>query len=220
MGRKKLERFQDNAERYNVVEEGKDCFGKLIGKWRELHFKNDHNLVVELGCGRGEYTVGLGEKMTDTNFVGVDIKGSRIWVGSSYALKNDLDNVAFLRTQIESLDQHFEKDEINEIWITFPDPRPKDKDEKRRLTAPRHLEVYKSLLNKEGWVKFKTDNTALFDYTLELFKEKQVEVKNLEYTHDLYNSKYMDEHFGVKTKYEKLFFDQGENIKYMKFQFI
>ncbi|MEO9804857.1 MAG: tRNA (guanosine(46)-N7)-methyltransferase TrmB [Reichenbachiella sp.] len=219
MGRKKLERFQDNAERYNVVQDGKDNFGRLIGKWRTEHFKNDHDLVVELGCGRGEYTVGLGEKIQDKNFVGVDIKGSRIWVGSSYALENGLNNVAFLRTQIELLDKHFGEQEISEIWVTFPDPRPKDKDEKRRLIAPRYLDTYRKLLKEEGWVKFKTDNTPLFDYTLDLFKEKQVKVKNLEFTHDLYNSEYMDEHLGVKTKYEKLFFEKGERIKYMKFQF-
>lgn len=219
MGRKKLERFQDNAERYNVVQDGKDNFGRLIGKWKEEHFHNDHDLIVELGCGRGEYTVGLGEKIPDKNFIGVDIKGARIWVGSSYAVKNKLDNVAFLRTQIELLDRHFGEGEISEIWITFPDPRPKDKDEKRRLTAPRHLETYKKLLKKDGWVKFKTDNTFLFDYTLELFENQQVSVKNLFHTHDLYHSEYMEEHFGVKTKYEKLFFDKGESIKYMKFQF-
>lgn len=219
MGRKKLERFQDNAERYNVVQDGKPNFGNLIGKWRSEHFKNDHKLVVELGCGRGEYTVGLGEKIPDTNFVGVDIKGSRIWVGSSYAVKNNLDNVAFLRTQIELLDKHFGENEIDEIWVTFPDPRPKDKDEKKRLTAPRHLEVYKKLLKKEGWIKFKTDNTFLFDYTLELFREGTVKVKNLVHTHDLYKSEFMDEHFGVKTKYEELFYNKGEDIKYLKFQF-
>lgn len=219
MGRKKQERFQDNEKRYNVVQDGKTNFGNLIGKWRTEHFKNQNNLVVELGCGRGEYTVGLGEEMPETNFIGVDIKGSRIWVGSSYAIKNGLDNVAFLRTQIELLDKHFGEDEIDEIWVTFPDPRPKDSDEKKRLTAPRHLEVYNRLLKKDGWVKFKTDNTFLFDYTLDLFKANQVKVKNLVFTHDLYNSPFMDEHFGVKTKYEKLFFDKGESIKYMKFQF-
>lgn len=219
MSRKKLERFQDNDERYNVVQDGKANFGHLIGKWRAEHFKNDNDLVVELGCGRGEYTVGLGEKMLDTNFVGVDIKGSRIWVGSSYAIANGLDNVAFLRTQIELLDKHFGAHEIDEIWVTFPDPRPKDKDEKKRLTAPRHMDVYRKLLKKDGWLKFKTDNTFLFDYTLELIDEGKLKVKNLIHTHDLYNSEYMDEHFGVKTKYEKLFYDKGENIKYMKFQF-
>lgn len=218
MGRNKLERFRDNAARYNVVQDGKDNFGKLQGKWRSNHFKNDKELVVELGCGNGEYSVGLGEIFPDKNFIGVDIKGSRIWVGSSYAMANKLENVAFLRTQIELVDKHFSQNEIDEIWITFPDPRPKDRDIKRRLTAPRHMNVYRQLLKKEGWVKFKTDNTPLFDYTLALF-EKEIQVKNLSHTHDLYDSEFMDEHHGVKTKYEQLFYDKGESIKYMKFQF-
>jgi len=129
-----------------------------------------------------------------------------------------LDNVAFLRVNIVQLEDFFEKDEVSEVWVTFPDPRPKDRDEKRRLTSPRYLEMYKDILKKDGWLKFKTDNTPLFDYTLSLF-DNEVKIKNLRYTHDLYNSEYMDEHHGVKTKYEKLFHDQGESIKYMKFQF-
>lgn len=218
MSRKKLERFRDNEVSENIVQQGKASFENNIGKWSELQFKNDQEIVIELGCGRGEYTVGLAENFPNKNFIGVDIKGSRIWVGSQYAIRNNLPNVAFLRTQIHLLDKHLAKDELSEIWITFPDPRPKDRDEKRRLTAPRFMEMYKELLKKDGWVKFKTDNTDLFNYTLELF-EGEVKVKNLEYTHDLYNSKFMEEHFGVKTKYEKLFFDKGESIKYMKFQF-
>ncbi|MBU2916152.1 tRNA (guanosine(46)-N7)-methyltransferase TrmB [Reichenbachiella agariperforans] len=219
MGRKKLERFEDNAVRYNVVENGKACFGQLVGKWRDDHFKNEKPLVVELGCGRGEYTTGLGEKFPDRNFVGVDIKGARIWVGSNYAVENQLDNVAFLRTKIEQIVDHFGENEISELWITFPDPRPKDKDEKRRLTSPRFMEMYRKLLAEDGWVKFKTDSTFLFDYTLELIETGQLKVKNLSSTHKLYDSEYMDEHFGVKTKYEQLFYDKGEDIKYMKFQF-
>ncbi|PIB35167.1 tRNA (guanosine(46)-N7)-methyltransferase TrmB [Reichenbachiella sp. 5M10] len=219
MGRKKLERFADNAVRFNIVENGKEKFGKMAGKWRSEHFQNEHDLVVELGCGRGEYTTGLGEKFPDKNFVGVDIKGSRIWVGSSYAIAHNLDNIAFLRTQIEQIDAHFGEDEVSELWITFPDPRPKDKDEKRRLTAPRFMEMYKKLIAKDGWLKFKTDNTPLFDYTLELIETGQIKVKNLSHTHNLYESEFMDEHFGVKTKYEQLFYDKGEDIKYLKFQF-
>ena len=216
--RKKLERFSDNAERRNVVENGKPIFNTIKGNWRKELFGNDNDLVVEFGCGRGEYTVGLAEKFPDKNFVGVDIKGARIWVGSSYAINNQLDNVAFLRVNIVQLEDFFEKDEVSEVWVTFPDPRPKDRDEKRRLTSPRYLEMYKDILKKDGWLKFKTDNTPLFDYTLSLF-DNEVKIKNLRYTHDLYNSEYMDEHHGVKTKYEKLFHDQGESIKYMKFQF-
>lgn len=218
MSRKKLERFIDNKIVTNIVQEGKNSFETNIGKWSEVQFQNTNDIVIELGCGRGEYTVGLAENISNKNFIGVDIKGARIWIGSQYAIENKLNNVAFLRTQIHSLDKHFAKDELSEIWITFPDPRPKDGDEKRRLTSPRFMGMYKTLLKKEGWVKFKTDNTALFNYTLEVLAD-DVKVKNLVHTHDLYNSEYMSDHFGVKTKYEDLFYEKGELIKYLKFQF-
>lgn len=216
--RKKLERFRDNAQRRNIVEQGKPIIEKIRGNWNELLFENDNEIVVEFGCGKGEYTVGLGEKFPDKNFVGVDIKGARIWVGSTYAIENNLNNVAFLRTNIVSMEDFFGENEVSEIWVTFPDPRPKDKDEKRRLTSPRFMKMYEKVLKPNGWLKFKTDYTPLFDYTLSLF-EDQLKVKNLEYTHDLYGSQFMEEHFGVKTKYEKLFYDKGESIKYLKFQF-
>jgi tRNA (guanine-N7-)-methyltransferase len=216
--RKKLERFSDNALRRNIVEKGKPIFDKIRSNWNQLLFENENEIVVEFGCGKGEYTVGLGEKFPNKNFIGVDIKGARIWVGSSYAINNNLNNVAFLRTNIVALEEYFGENEVSEIWVTFPDPRPKDKDEKRRLTSPRFMEMYKKILKANGWLKFKTDNTPLFDYTLSLFQEK-LEVRNLEYTYDLYESPHMNEHFGVKTKYEKLFFEKGESIKYLKFQF-
>ena len=218
MSRNKLNRFKDNENASNIVQQGKAAFENNIGKWSQEQFNNDQDIVIELGCGKGEYTVGLAEHINDKNFIGVDIKGSRIWVGSQYAIKNQLHNVGFLRTQIHLLDKHIAENELSEIWITFPDPRPKDRDEKRRLTSPRFLEMYKTLLKSNGWVKFKTDNTALFNYTLEVL-DKEVQIKNLEHTHDLYNSIYMDEHYGVKTKYEKLFYEKGELIKYLKFQF-
>lgn len=218
MGRKKLERFQDNAARRNVIEMGKANFGTMQNKWRSTHFNNNRELIAELGCGKGEYTIGLGQVFPDKNFVGVDIKGSRIWVGSSRAIDYSLDNVAFLRTQIELLDRHFGESELDEIWVTFPDPRPKDRDEKRRLTSPRFMEMYRSLLKADGWLKFKTDNTPLFEYSLEVI-DGQFKTKNLEYTKDLYESPLMADHFGVKTKYEQLFYEQGEKIKYLKFQF-
>ncbi len=217
--RKKLERFSDNAKRRNVVEKGKPILDRIKGNWNKELFENDNELVVEFGCGRGEYTVGLAEKFPDKNFIGVDIKGARIWVGSTYAINNNLDNVAFLRTDILMMEDYFAPDELSELWITFPDPRPKDRDEKRRLTSPRYMEKYRNILKKEGWVKFKTDNTPLFDYTLELLQQGTIKVKNLQYTYDLYESEYLEEHYGVKTKYEKLFHDKGESIKYMKFQF-
>ncbi|MEM8896160.1 MAG: tRNA (guanosine(46)-N7)-methyltransferase TrmB [Bacteroidota bacterium] len=216
--RKKLQRFADNAASYNVIELGKPNYDTIKGKWKE-HFKNDHPLVVELGCGRGEYTVGLAERYPEKNFIGVDIKGARIWVGSTYAQSEGLDNAAFLRTKVQQIDTFFAPDEVSEIWITFPDPRPRDRDEKRRLTYPGLMSIYRSLLKTDGWVKFKTDNTDLFNYTLEMIYAGRIKVENLAYTHDLYTSGYQDEHFGLKTKYEGIFTEKGEKIKYMKFQF-
>ena len=215
--RKKLQRFQDNAERGNVIEKGKPIFESIKGNWSD-HFQNNNPIVVEVGCGKGEYTIGLGEKFPGKNFVGIDIKGARIWVGSTYAIENNLTNVSFLRTDVLYLTDLFDENEVSEIWVTFPDPRPKDRDEKRRLTSLRYMTMYRSILQEEGWLKFKTDNTKLFDYTLELL-QSEVKVRNLEYTHDLYESHLMEEHFGVKTKYEQLFHAQGESIKYLKFQF-
>lgn len=215
--RRKLERFAQNKESRNVLEQGKELFENIKGKWNGF-FGNDRPIVVELGCGRGEYTIGLALNEPDKNYIGVDIKGDRIWKGSTQAMEHGLDQVAFLRTQIVLLDKFFEPGEISEIWITFPDPRPKDRDIKRRLTSPRFLNMYRTLLKADGWVKFKTDNTPLFDYTLSLF-EKEINVKDLVYTHDLYESPLLEEHYGVKTKYEKIFTDKGEDIKYMKFRF-
>ena len=215
--RRKLERFAQNKLSRNVLEDGKEIFETIKGKWHEF-FGNDQPLVVELGCGRGEYTIGLAQNEPHKNYIGVDIKGDRIWKGSTQAMEFGLDHVAFLRTQIVLLDKFFEKREISEIWITFPDPRPKDRDIKRRLTSPRFLKMYRELLKKDGWIRFKTDNTPLFDYTLELFGT-DVQVKDLEYTHDLYNSPLHEEHYGVKTKYEKIFTEKVEYIKYMKFRF-
>lgn len=181
-------------------------------------FGNDNDLIVELGCGKGEYTIGLSRLFPNRNFIGIDIKGDRIWVGSKTAEDEELKNVAFLRTQLLYFEKFFDEGEISEIWLTFPDPRPRDRDEKRRLTFPRYLQLYKSALKKDGWFRFKTDNTPLFDYTLEVLQDR-FPVRNLSYTHDLYSSDMVAEHHGIKTKYEKIFSDKGEKIKYMKFQF-
>lgn len=215
--RRKLERFAQNKISRNVLEHGKEIFETIKGQWNPF-FGNDQPLVVELGCGRGEYTIGLAQVDPSFNYIGVDIKGDRIWKGSTQAQSLQLDHVAFLRTQIHLLDKFFEAGEISEIWITFPDPRPKDRDIKRRLTSPRFLNMYKTLLKKDGWIKFKTDNTPLFDYTLSLF-DAEIKVVDLEHTHDLYSSPLLAEHHGVKTKYEKIFTEKGEDIKYMKFRF-
>jgi tRNA (guanine-N7-)-methyltransferase len=219
MGRKKLERFAQNEANPNVVQPGKEIFETIQGNWKQRFFKNEHPLVVELACGRGEFTVGLGRRYPDKNFIGVDIKGSRIWKGSAQATEEGLKNVAFLRTQIERLEESFAPGEVDELWITFPDPRPKDRDEKKRLTSPRFLQLYKQIMHPRGHIHFKTDNTGLFDYTEELFSRRpDIHVERI--TRDFYASKWKDEHYGIRTRYEKLFMDKGETIKYLEFFFV
>jgi tRNA (guanine-N7-)-methyltransferase len=218
MSRKKLVRFAQNEANPNVIQAGKPLFETIKGNWHEVQFQNQQPLVVELACGRGEFTVGLGREYRDQNFIGVDIKGSRIWKGSSTATAEGLTNVAFLRTQIQNLTEFFAQGEISELWITFPDPFPRDGDEKRRLTSPKFLDMYKPMIKANGLVHFKTDNTGLFEYTLELVKTRE-DIEVLAYTHDFYQSDMRDDHHGIKTRYEKMFSDKGEKIKYLKFRF-
>ena len=215
--RKKQQRFADNRVSRNVVEPGKDLFEAIKGKWHEF-FGNSNDIVVELACGRGEYSTGLGAVYKDKNFIGVDIKGNRIWVGSKKARLEGLDNVAFLRAQIDHLEKFFDQGEIHEIWIIFPDPRPKDSDERRRLTNAKYLDLYKKIIKPGGVVHFKTDNTGLFDYTLEILESRK-DIQGLEYTWELYKSKYAEDHHGIKTKYEYQFSEQGSLIKYLRFSF-
>jgi tRNA (guanine-N7-)-methyltransferase len=215
--RKKLQRFADNAQRRNIVEPGKASYVHLKGKWRTDYFNNQHDLVMELGCGTGAYTLGLAQRFPNKNFVGVDIKGARLWVGSSYALVHKLHQVAFLRTKIEQLDQHFAPGELTELYIPFPDPRPRDRDEKRRLTSPRFLALYRQLLQPGGFVHFKTDDTALFSYTLEVLRSQAV--SDLVYTEDLYQSEWLATQYGIQTAYEQQFLEQGASIKYLRFAF-
>jgi tRNA (guanine-N7-)-methyltransferase len=219
MGRNKLERFRQNEENPNVVQPGKENFEKIKGAWKHLQFQREAPLVVELACGRGEFTVGQARVYPEKNFVGVDIKGSRIWKGSSIATAEGLENVAFLRTQIELLEVSFAENEIDELWITFPDPRPKDREERKRLTSARFLEMYKKIMNPEGHVHFKTDNSGLYEYSLELFKSRE-DIKILKNTHDFYQSQWKDNHHGIMTRYEKMFMEKGETIKYIEFGFV
>lgn len=219
MGRNKQRRFQENAINFNVLEPGKAIYEKIKGTWHSYQFKNDFPIVVEMACGNGEYTVGLAKVFPEKNFIGVDIKGARIWKGSTIAIEEGLNNVAFLRTQIQLVDKFFETNEVSEIWITFPDPRPKSKDEKLRLMHPRFLEIYKKIMKTGGILHLKTDNTGFFDYSLEVIRERQ-DIENLKYTYDLYNSPLISEHFGIRTKYEKIFHEDGHDIKYMRFNFL
>ncbi len=216
--RSKLQRFADLKTRDNTLEPGKALFDKIIGNWRSLQFKNNNPITLELACGKGEYTIGLAQKFPGQNYIGVDIKGERIWVGSSKAIELNLQNVAFLRTHILEIESLLAPNEVDEIWLTFPDPRPKLRDEKRRLTHPRYLEMYKRILAPKGWFRFKTDNTGLFDYTLETLAQRN-DILNLTYTTNLYKSELLNEHHGIKTKFEQKFYEAGESIKYLKFKF-
>ena len=212
----KLEKFAQNKESRNIIEPGKEIYDNIKGKWKE-YFGNTNEIVLELACGWGEYTLSLAEKFPDINYVGVDIKGDRIWRGSQHAQKNDLTNVLFLRTHIIEILNLFEENEVDEIWLTFPDPRPKERDEKHRLSNACFLAKYQKILKPEGWFKFKTDNTSLFEYTLQVLSN--IKVKDHAFTFDLYQSSLTGDHHDIKTKYEKIWTEKGEKIKYMKFRF-
>lgn len=214
MSRQKLPRFAQNEEAPNVIQQGKPLYETVKGQWNGAVFAQAQPLVLELACGRGEYTVGLSQAYKDKNFIGIDIKGARIWVGSQYALKTGLDNVAFLRTHIQNLDVFFAPEEVSEIWITFPDPRPKQRHAKRRLTHPRFLHMYQQMLKTGGWLHLKTDNTGLFHYTLDVLKH--LGVTELVSTEDLYASPYAEDHLGIKTKFEAMFTALGQRIKYLR----
>lgn len=216
--KRKQERFRIIEERHNVIEPSKPIYQKIRGKWAQDFFQNEQPITVELACGRGEYSVGLGGLFPQRNFVGVDIKGERIWKGSTLALEKGLQNVAFLRTQILLIENFFDPNEVDEIWMTFPDPRPRKRDIKRRLTSPRFLEMYKRLLRPEGYFRLKTDNTILFEYTLEELQNR-TDVADLDFTRDLYSSDLRPECFDIRTRYEEEFAAKGENIKYLRFRF-
>jgi len=218
MSRQKLLRFEALKTVPNVLEEVDPVCKELKGNWQSTFFKNDHPITLELGCGRGEYTIGLAKVFPQRNFIGIDVKGDRLWIGSQQAITENLQNVAFLRALVQNVNDVFSNGEVDAIWITFPDPRPKGRDIKRRLTSPRFLDSYKQLLKPGGMIHFKTDNMPLFKYTLEVLAER-TDIKDLESTTNLYQSVFMDEHHGIKTNFEQKFYDLGENIKYMKFRF-
>ncbi|MDP4187482.1 MAG: tRNA (guanosine(46)-N7)-methyltransferase TrmB [Bacteroidota bacterium] len=221
MAKHKLARFAQMKTFGNVLEPAfEECFRtdyKLKGKWNEQYFKNDHPIVLELGCGKGEYTVGLGKKYPLKNFIGIDIKGARMWRGAKQALEGNLTNVAFLRTRIEFINSFFAENEVSEIWITFPDPQLRKGRANKRLTSSRFLASYKQFLSDEGLIHLKTDNDFLYHYTLDVAQLNKLEV--LVHTDDLYNSVFREtEESDIKTFYEQQFLEAGLSIKYLKFK--
>ena len=216
--KRKLERFKEIETLPNVVEPFKEMYHYVKGKWNQDFFKNDNPITLELACGRGEYTIGLAKLFPSRNYIGVDIKGERIWKGSTTAVNENLNNVAFLRTMILLIENFFEEGEVDEIWITFPDPRPRLRDIKRRLTSQRFLEIYKRLLKPGGYVRLKTDNTGLYEFSLEELKSRK-DITDLKFTADVYNSELRPECFDIRTRYEEAFASKGEKIKYLRFRF-
>lgn len=185
----------------------------MRGKWNEQFFHNNNPIVLELGCGKGEYAVGLARRYPDKNFIGVDIKGARMWSGASEAKEDGINNVAFLRTHIELITHFFAPGEVSEIWITFPDPQMKKT--RKRLTSTRMIELYREILKGNGIIHLKSDSPFLYTYTRAMVQENQFPI--LVDTDDLYNSGIDDDILGIKTFYEQQWLERGKSIKYIKF---
>ncbi|MCW5515034.1 tRNA (guanosine(46)-N7)-methyltransferase TrmB [Muriicola sp. Z0-33] len=221
MGSKnKLKRFKENEGFGNVIQPKREevISGNftLKGQWQE-EFGNQNPIVLELGCGKGEYTVGLAQKFPNKNFIGIDIKGARFWKGAKEALADNLVNVRFLRTQIELIDQLFAEDEVAEIWITFPDPQIKFKRTKHRLTNPVFLDKYKTILKNNGEIHLKTDSEFMHGYTIGVLQGSAFEI--VYSNHDVYrNHGSPKEVLEIQTFYEKQYLDKGKPITYLKFR--
>jgi tRNA (guanine-N7-)-methyltransferase len=215
MGKDKLKRFAEIATFENVIELED---GKILkGRWAQSQFKNNNPVILELGCGKGEYTVNLAKLFPEINFIGVDYKGNRIWRGAKTAIEENILNIAFLRIQIENLLDYFSENEIYEMWITFPDPQPQISREKKRLTSSRFLEMYKMLLKTNGTIHLKTDSDLLHAYTKE--KIEELGLITHKSTENLYQSDLVDEILSIKTYYEKKYLAHDKNINYLKFSF-
>lgn len=218
-GKNKLQRFAENLTFDNLFqahyEELKQGF-PLKGKWHSDFFKNDGDIILELGCGKGEYTTGLAERYPDKNFIGVDIKGSRLYLGLKYARDHGLKNVAFIRTRINLLEMCFGENEISEIWITFPDPQPRDVRAKKRLTSSWFLSSYRKFLKPGAIIHLKTDNIIFFESTLDVIKAEGHEI--LFQTDDAYHEGFDNELTQIQTYYEKKWLDYGTKIKYLEFK--
>ncbi len=217
MGKNKLQKFADMAAYPHVFEYpysvAENIPFEMKGKWHENFFKNNNPIVLELGCGRGEYTVGLGRMFPDKNFIAVDIKGARMWSGATESISEGLTNVAFLRTNIEIIERFFAEGEVSEIWLTFSDPQMKKAT--KRLTSTYFMNRYRQFLKPDGIIHVKTDSNFMFTYTRYMIEENKLPV--LFITEDLYHSNLVDDILEIKTYYEQQWLDRGLSIKYIKF---
>ena len=221
MGKDKLKRFYELNTFTNVLQPSLNEIKpahKIKGKWN-LEFKNDNPIVLELGCGKGEYTVGLAKLNPDINFIGVDIKGARIWRGAKTTNDENIENVRFLRTKIDFIDHFFTKDEVSDIWLTFSDPQPKRP--RKRLTSPLFIDRYKKILCPNGIIHLKTDSNLLYHYTLDEIKENNY--KMIENSDNIYSelipraSEKLKETLSIQTFYESLWLKENKTIKYIAF---
>lgn len=225
MGKNKLAHFKEIDSFRHVFEpsarEGLRGEHELQGKWSGF-FGNHNPIVLELGCGKGEYTLGMAEMYPDKNFIGIDIKGARIWRGAKTIEEEKIRNAAFLRTKIEFIASFFNKNEVSEIWLTFSDPQLKDNREKHRLTHPRFLDIYKKILIPGGLIHLKTDSRFLANYTLGVLEKKKIKPELTAY--DVYGADWGmlnetdQKHLAIKTFYEQKFLDKGELINYIRFK--
>jgi len=218
MGKNKLAKFANMEEYPHVFQYPFSVLQEkgfeMKGKWNELFFKNDNPIVLELGCGKGEYTVELAKLFPEKNFIGVDIKGARMWTGAKQSLDQGMTNVAFLRTHIELITHFFGQNEVSEIWITFPDPQMNKVN--KRMTSIRFIKQYRQILSDNGIIHLKTDSNFMYTYTMEMIKGNSLPV--LFNTDDLYHSGLADDILKIQTFYEQQWLARGLNIKYIKFE--
>jgi tRNA (guanine-N7-)-methyltransferase len=221
MGKDKLKRFAEVETFDNVFQPSFDDINKdfrLKYKWNK-EFNNNNPIVLELGCGKGEYTVGLAKQFPNKNFIGIDIKGSRIWRGAKTCVEENIDNVRFIRTKIDFIEKFFANNEINEIWLTFSDPQPKRP--RKRLTSPLFINRYKNILNKKGVINIKTDSSLLYNYTLDEIKNNNYTI--LENSSDIYNelinraNNELISKINIKTFYEQKWLEEEKKIKFISF---
>ncbi len=224
MAKNKLKKFEQLKTFENVFQpklENINLKFNLKGNWNTTYFKNKNPIVLELGCGKGEYTISLAEKNKNKNFIGVDIKGARLWSGARLAKEKKLNNVAFLRTRIDFIERCFEKDEVNEIWITFPDPQIKKNRSKKRLTHPYFLSKYNTFLKDNSCIHLKTDSLFLHAYTIGVLENSNYKIHDS--IIDLYSKidkNKISEEMKIKTHYENLFLKKGKSITYLRFSII
>ncbi len=221
MGKDKLKRFSEIASFQNVFQPNVNNFISSIelkGKWHDV-FENSNPIIVELGCGKGEYSVGLARNYLNYNFIGIDIKGSRMWRGAKTCIEENINNVRFLRTKIDYVDLFFNKNEVAEIWLTFSDPQAKKP--RKRLTSPLFIDRYRKFLKKDGKIHLKTDSDLLFEYTLEQIKDNNYNL--IDKSDDVYSDRTLRANptltkaMEIKTFYEKIWLKEGKKIKYLCF---